>query len=343
MKLLMIATDGNMFDAQSAVFHRTLEYASHCETLTVIISGTGTPRESSVGNLRIIAPGGRSKVMNFFRMLYTARLIGGSVVTAQDPFYTGLIGVLSLVRPLQIQMHTTQFGLVGSVLARFTLMFASCVRVVSEDVKRRVQPLTRAPVFVLSIYVDTAALLTPMSRPQEFGQHPIVLTVSRLAPEKRVDRVIRAMGRVPDAHLYIVGDGPLRKTLEHLADEQGLSARVHFLGWKHDVAAYYQHADCFVQLSAFEGYGLSLMEAVIAGAPAISTDVGVAHELAPELVTKIRGDEYSLSGAITETLSHKTREHGRDAREVLVRSLPTRETYVERYMHYLLTCGVSDS
>ena len=50
-------------------------------------------------------------------------------------------------------------------------------------------------------------------------------------------------------------------------------------GWRSDVVSYYKTADVFFQTSLYEGYGLSAVEANVAGCPVVSTDVGVASEL----------------------------------------------------------------
>ncbi len=333
----MLSSDPKLLDSGSAVSHRMSEYGSYME-LTVILAGRGVPGEVKRGGYRLIFPGGASRLTNFFRTLYAIRVLDADVVSAQDPFYLGLIGVLSGVRPLQIQLHTDNFGLVGAVLSRITLSRASCVRAVSAHIERKIRALTQAPISVLPIFVDPEPLLRSYNAPQEFASRPAILTVSRLAPEKRVDRIIRALAHIPDAHLYIVGDGLLRKSLQLVADRSQLGERVHFLGWKNDVAQYYQHADCYVQASAFEGYGMSLMEAVLAGCPAVSSSVGIAPELSSKLVTISEPSEYALAGAIHTSLSQGRDASRREAHEALLRSLPTKEMYLMRYSELLASC-----
>ncbi|MFS8525134.1 MAG: glycosyltransferase, partial [Limnochordales bacterium] len=75
--------------------------------------------------------------------------------------------------------------------------------------------------------------------------------------------------RRPDAHLMLVGDGPLREQLEETAAGAGLSGRVHFTGTltKPEVIDVYHAADLFVIASVTETQGLATLEAMAAGLP----------------------------------------------------------------------------
>lgn len=339
MKLLMISTDRTLLDPQSVASARHADYAGLVERLTVVLAGRGAAVDEERGNLHIIYPGGASRIDNFFRMLYAARIVRADMVTTQDPVYTGLVGVLSGKRPLQVQMHTDELGTIGFLVARVVFRFATCVRVVSERIAARVRPMTRAAVTVFPIFVDTERFKSERPRPPELTTSPAVLTVSRLAPEKRIDLVIRAISGIPGAHLYVVGDGKLRPELEALTEQLGVLDRVHFLGWVRDPVPFFQHADCFVQASQFEGYGLSLVEAVLAGCPAVSTDVGIVRELPRELVTVAGQGEYHLREAVQATLSEKSRAQRREMRADFLLAQPSREAYLKRYYELLVTCG----
>jgi phosphatidylinositol alpha-1,6-mannosyltransferase len=127
---------------------------------------------------------------------------------------------------------------------------------------------------------EEAALLR-----KALGGGRIVLSVSRLAPHKGHDRLIRAMAGMPrDVHLVIVGDGTARTGLQALAREAGLSSRVTFSGLVSDeqLPKYYAVADCFALLSretsgpagGFEGGGIVLVEAAAYGLPIVAAATG---------------------------------------------------------------------
>lgn len=339
MRVLMLSTDRKLLDPASSVSERVASYATLFETLTVVLAGRGVEDRITRHNLTIVYPGGRNRVTNFFNMLNATRALSADVITTQDPFYTGLIGVFSGKRPLQVQMHTDSFGAFGYLMALITLRFASCVRVVSGRIKEKLQPLTRAPITVLPIFVDAERFTTPTAPPPEYTGRPALLTAARLQPEKRLDRAIKALVDVKNAHLYIVGDGPLEAPLTALAAELQVSDRVHFLGWKQNLVAYYQHADCYVQSSAFEGYGMAVIEAALAGCPIVSTNVGVARDLPDALVTKVESGGYALAEAISQSLSQRSRASRREAYEAFLRTLPTRAEYLEQFKNSIATCG----
>lgn len=108
--------------------------------------------------------------------------------------------------------------------------------------------------------------------------HPIVLFVGRVAKEKSIDVLIKAMPKlleqVPDARLVIVGDGPERLALEELAANLGVRDQVIFTGmqpWR-TIGRMYQLGDVFVSASVTETQGLTFAEAMAAGLPVIAME-----------------------------------------------------------------------
>jgi glycosyltransferase involved in cell wall biosynthesis len=106
---------------------------------------------------------------------------------------------------------------------------------------------------------------------------PIVLFVGRLVPYKGVDILLQAVKEL-DAVALIVGDGPMRSGLEALAQQLGISDRVRFLGSVADaeLAALYRACSVFVlpSVTRQEAFGVVQLEAMAAGRPVVSTDVG---------------------------------------------------------------------
>jgi glycosyltransferase involved in cell wall biosynthesis len=104
-----------------------------------------------------------------------------------------------------------------------------------------------------------------------------LVMLNRLAPVKRVDHAIRAWQRVheavPEATLDIWGDGVLRDDLQRLVDELGLSASVALRGRNDAGPVVFDGAVAMVQSSAYEGQGLSTLEAMSRGCPVIAYDV----------------------------------------------------------------------
>ena len=89
----------------------------------------------------------------------------------------------------------------------------------------------------------------------------LLLTLSRLHPKKGIDTAIRALARLPNAHLCVAGDGPEEAKYETLARELGLSERVHFLGWRNDRKALLEICDICLLPSRYEPFGTVIAEA----------------------------------------------------------------------------------
>lgn len=110
----------------------------------------------------------------------------------------------------------------------------------------------------------------------ELGPAPLLLFVGRLVPYKGVDVLIQAMAAV-DARLAIVGDGPLRDTLEQQTARAGVADRVRFLGAVPDkeIVPLYHACDAFVlpSVTRAEAFGMVQVEAMACGKPVISTDL----------------------------------------------------------------------
>ncbi|WP_245861368.1 glycosyltransferase [Microbacterium aurantiacum] len=103
----------------------------------------------------------------------------------------------------------------------------------------------------------------------------LVVVLGRLAAGKRVDHAIRAFLRadVPQTRLEIWGDGPERMRLQQLIEELDAGERVHLAGFAADPAPALDRASVVLTATAFEGQGLSIVEALAHGSPAVSYDV----------------------------------------------------------------------
>ena len=114
---------------------------------------------------------------------------------------------------------------------------------------------------------------------------PLMLTVSRVAFEKDIDRLINAFPaisrRVPDVMLMICGDGPAKTQLMQQVKDMKLTDKIIFIGEiaHDDVPAYYQIADLFVSTSISESQGLTFIEALAAGLKVVAASGPYTDEL----------------------------------------------------------------
>lgn len=136
--------------------------------------------------------------------------------------------------------------------------------------------------------IDTARFAAPVDRAEvrrRLGLDPgapVVGTVGRLAAIKDQVTLLEAFALVwsayPEAWLLLVGEGPMRPELEARAMILGIAGRVQFLGDRSDVPELLGAMDVFALSSVSEGLPLTVLEAMAAGLPVVSTRVGGVPE-----------------------------------------------------------------
>jgi len=113
------------------------------------------------------------------------------------------------------------------------------------------------------------------------GRSPVRLVmVARFEPQKDHATLLQALGglRNHSWELDLVGDGPLRPQMEALAGSLGIGERVHFLGQRRDVAQILSQSQISLLVSNWEGFPLSILEAMRAGLPVVASRVGGVAE-----------------------------------------------------------------
>ncbi len=294
----MISSDRGVLSPGSAVSERVKEYGKLVEELHIVLlcdrSHTSSLKIEN-GELKI-AEGvyvyTTHSATSLLRPLDAARLgkklvleknfiRGKSLITTQDPFECGWAGLKVKKKwrlPLEVQIHTdpdspyfTGFqNRVRKFFSKKVLKNADSIRTVKE----------------LPIYVEKEKIINAPITFDVHARYPwhfVLLTVSRLAPEKNLGLALEALSLVrdkfPDTGLIIVGSGPEERNLRAKVKSLKLEGGVEFAGWQSELGSFYKTANVFIQTSAFEGYGLSLIEAGLSGLPVVTTPVGIATEL----------------------------------------------------------------
>ena len=129
---------------------------------------------------------------------------------------------------------------------------------------------------------------------------PIVAWVGALRPEKNPLRLLRAFAAVKDkAALLIVGDGPERPSLETEIERGGYGS-VRLLGYREDARDFVMQSDILALSSDTEQMPLAVLEAMDAGLPVVSTDVGdVRRMVAPTNAPFVTSSETEMAAAVT--------------------------------------------
>ena len=134
----------------------------------------------------------------------------------------------------------------------------------------------------------------------------LIVTASRLSPQKAVDVMLDAFARLPDdVVLAVLGQGPAEAELREYARALRIDQRVLWLGWRDDVADLIAAADVFCLSSLWEGIPLAVQEAMLLGTPVVGTRVGGMPEIVEDRVggrLVPKNDPERLAEALMEVL-----------------------------------------
>lgn len=335
MKVLMISTDRKILDSGSVVSERMREYADVFGELHIVVFCLASNTKDNILKLSpscfVYPTRSRSKISYIFDAIRIgSKILSGfafpasdSVVTTQDPFETGIVGLLLAKRHalrLNVQIHTdfhSPYFVQGSLLNRIRRIIAGCVlpratsvRAVSERIKSSLPKLSN--VSVVPIYSEVASVsITATDRFPQFDK--VVLMISRLEKEKDIVSALKAFAVVEKSFknigLVIAGSGSMEALLTRLSHELGVGEKVMFLGWRDEaeLSTIRASSDVFLSTSLYEGYGLSLIESARAGLPIVSTDAGIALDLLSNDVLAVPRDVDAIARLLIEALQHPQR------------------------------------
>lgn len=352
MIALFVSNDPSIFFEQSSARARMREYAAAIGELHIISRGTGgVVHEGALHLYPVRLP----RLFVYGAIARRARKLilerGIEVVSAQDPFECGraaLRAVHGTRAKLHIQVHTdflTPWFTRGHIarspqvrmpflnrvrqhIARRVLPHADGIRVVSRRIRDSLMEefgTTIPEPVIIPIAVQDIPIEPVPLPPHSFTF--ALLAVGRLEPEKRIEDIIAAVARLrvgyPSLGAIIVGEGRERRKLERMARRLGLEKRIVFLGARPDARGLMKSAQAFIQASAYEGYGLTLIEAALARVPIITTDVGIVGEVLEgykQVLAAPVGDPVNLAAHIAWLIEdHEARKELSMSAEVRVR------------------------
>ncbi len=116
-------------------------------------------------------------------------------------------------------------------------------------------------------------------------QHPALLDVAGLVDWKNAEILIRVMNIIVNKFsnkkifLYLVGEGAERKRISEMINNYSLQENIFLLGYQSNIGSLLQQCDVFVHPAYKEGFGIAVIEAMLAGKPAIVADAGALPEI----------------------------------------------------------------
>ncbi len=331
-KLLMISGDRSVLAGKRSAFAQMLEeFSKHWERIDVIV-----PKRSAVSGQRLAIP---SNVyfhpsprglwyQPFWISRKGAELIAAhhhDVMTVHEypPFYNG-IGARMLLRrrkiPSVLEVHHVVGWPVAASISEWIGRWMSriflpshvrhfdAVRIVSRPVGDLLMSWGIASdrlKLVPSFYLNTDVF-----RPDPAAQKKYDLVCcARLVANKGFGKLLRALSKLPETTLLLIGDGPLRSSLESRVAPLGITNRVTFAGWlptEQDIAAAIRSARLFMMSSKSEGGPRVAIEALACGIPVLATRVGMMPEVIEEGVNGAftSGSEEDLQEKIRSLLSN---------------------------------------
>lgn len=374
MKIIVIGSDRKLFETGSNIQGRFLAFGRVFGEIHVIVFSAkklGYSKTKIGSNIFVYPTNHRLKLLYFFKVYSLAKLLLSVdnykinelrrtfVLSTQDPFEAGLAGWLLKIIfkiPLQLQIHTDFLSpyFVGEswlnrfrvCLAKFLLPRADKIRVVSQRIADSITTARiklKEPPIVLPVFVDLDKLRQAPVKTDLHQKYPqfkkIILIASRLTREKQINLAIDALPEIarqlPSTGLVIVGSGPEEAKLKKLVEAKNLTSQIIFEPWTNDLPSYYRTADLFLNTSAYEGYGLTIVEALAVGTPVVSTDVGVAPIMLASggngLIIAI-GDRPALISGICSLLGDglKRESHISESQKLAL-GITTEEQYLKSY------------
>ena len=318
----MISTDRKLFEENSAVKRRVVEYGKLVEDLHIIVFNKDFRFEKRLigNNISVYPTNSKNKLFYIFDAIKIGRKIvenwkskvedssnkNNILVTCQDPFETGFVGWViakSKKTKLHLQVHTDFLTLdfqttsvlnkIRSQLAMFLIIQADGVRVVSERIKKSIlswKLKKEEKLSVLPIFVDIEKIKNTEIR---FDLHKkylqfdfIIFTASRFEKEKNLLMMIDIMKEVvkkyPKIGLVVVGEGSQKDILNKKIYKEKMQNNIFVDNWQKDLISYYKTSDLFLFTSNYEGYGMVLLESAVAGCPILTTNVGLVGSVLKE-------------------------------------------------------------
>jgi glycosyltransferase involved in cell wall biosynthesis len=145
-------------------------------------------------------------------------------------------------------------------------------------------------------------------------------TIGRLVPQKDYPTLLNAFSNVlksmPNTELYVVGEGHLQKDLIELSKSLGIKDKVYWLGKTEYIKEFLSKIDLFILSSRYEGFGLVLLEAMVAKKPVIAAN----NSAIPEVLGKTYEGLFSTGDVNALAQQIKTAITGNNFSEELVQS-----------------------
>ena len=222
-------------------------------------------------------------------------------------------------RKLGIPVVVTNHSLVGHTLnssllylaGKFFLKNADAVIAVSSAVEKDSKVMTVKPVYRIFNGVDSENAATEVFFPFNIEGKTVIVTVARMTKKKGVQNIVdlapSLLAKNKNLLFIMIGDGPLKKSLEKRVEEMGVSNNFYFTGEisRGEVFGYLDQADIFALPSVDEAFGISILEAISKNVPVVAMNHSGVSDIIKNGVNGYLADNIMEFSSYLQTLIEK--------------------------------------
>jgi len=228
------------------------------------------------------------------------------------------IGMSALIasRKLGIPAVVTNHSLVGRAVygpalylaGKLLLRNADAIIAVSSAVENDSKVMTSKPIYRIFNGVDSESSPLKVSFPNYKEKKLVIATVARMTKKKGVQNIVSLAPYLLEKNdnllFLMIGDGPLRKSLEKRVEESGLSGNFYFTGEvsREEVMEYLNQADIFALPSLDEAFGISILEAMLKNVPVVAMNHSGVSDIIKNGVNGYLADDLPEFSSYLQTL-----------------------------------------
>jgi glycosyltransferase involved in cell wall biosynthesis/4-amino-4-deoxy-L-arabinose transferase-like glycosyltransferase len=337
LRIISVGYERAFLNADSDASRRLEQSASAEYPSSMIILSSGLEASRSFSNGRVFGFSGNAliRLWKAISMILSetksARASGECVLlVAQDSFIAGFVAFVAsrfADIPYEVQEHGDVFSgywekesffhRLYVKFGAFIIRRADGIRVVSDRIKRKLIDRFSIPserIFIRPVEQDVSWHLQDHVRLSTIDKRQAIIVMPcRFVRQKGIEVALEALKDVKtrglDFRLRLIGSGPLESKIRDLITSLGLQDCVTIEPWA-DQESIWKSADLFVLSSYYEGWGRTIVEAMSARVPIVTTDVGCVGSLfRPQVDGRVVsiGDVRALASAIFEQLTETDR------------------------------------
>ncbi len=356
---LFISLDKDLLNTSSRVFDRHKEYAQYFNKLYINVLSNNS-KSIKYKNLGIFSFGGSFKLLILLRSLIKLnkflKLNSIDVISTQDPFFAGLIGVIiSRIYkiPLNIQVHAEFFcnkyfrkesvkNQMYYLFGKNIIKLASTIRCDSYYENKNLVKKEFD-----SYFCPISVEIKDFNINRNYKLNNNILFIGRLVKQKNIHLLLSAFSILTKEYnelkLIIVGEGHLKSKLTSFCRYLNISENIEFLSQKNkkEIIELIKNSDFVVLPSFYEGWSLVSMEVLASATPIITTKVGAGDILIKNMtngiIVDINNEEQLYKAMKLLLINKKLRQKlGKEGQKTVLKKEWSKEYLTKKWIKILI-------